>query len=317
MRVARWPGRQGPFSGRSVVTLGVFDGVHRGHAEVIGRVVSAARRRGCEAAVVTFDRHPTVLFDHRPAPAITSLEHRIRLFEALGVDLCVVIEFSEAVAQMPAEEFARSVFHDLLGAELLVLGFDCRFGRDRQGDVELCRRLGPELGFEVESVPAVELGGLPVSSTAIRLAVTEGRLDDAESLLGRPFSLYGTVVRGEGRGRRIGFPTANLDPHNEILPPEGIYATWLFSIGPAPLPSVTSIGRKPTFPEAGQLEPLVEVHVIGHQLDLYGRDVEVQFVKRLRDQVAFAGADALREQIGRDVEEARRVLGDGAGAQRG
>ena len=229
MRVARWPGRQGPFSGRSVVTLGVFDGVHRGHAEVIGRVVSAARRRGCQAAVVTFDRHPSVLFDHRPAPAITSLEHRIRLFEALGVDVCVVMEFSEAVAQMPAEEFARTVFHDLLGAELLVLGFDCRFGRGRQGDVELCRRLGPELGFEVESVPPVEFGGRPVSSTAIRQAVTEGDLDGAESLLGRPFSLFGTVVRGEGRGRRIGFPTANLDPHNEILPPEGIYATWLFA----------------------------------------------------------------------------------------
>lgn len=308
MRVARWPGWQVPLSTRSAVTLGVFDGVHRGHAYVIGRVVASARERSCDAVVVTFDRHPTVLFDNRPAPAITSLEHRLRLFESLGVDLCVVMAFSEAVAQMSAEEFARRVFHDLLGAELLVLGFDCRFGRGRQGDVELCRRLGPELGFEVESVPPVEMDGRPVSSTAVREAVTQGDLEGAARLLGRPFSLYGTVVAGEGRGRRIGFPTANLDPHNEILPPEGIYATWLLA-GGAPLPSVTSIGRKPTFPEAGCVEPVVEVHAIAQTLDLYEHEVEVQFVKRLRGQVAFDGVDALREQISRDVEEARRVLG--------
>jgi riboflavin kinase/FMN adenylyltransferase len=309
MRVARWPAQDAPFSGCSAVTLGVFDGVHRGHAQVLRRVVAGAGERGCDAVVVTFDRHPTLLLSHSPAPAITSLEHRIRLFGSLGLDACVVVEFTEAVAQMPAEEFARRVFHDLLGARLLVLGFDCRFGRGREGDVEMCRRLGPAMGWQVESVPAVEVDGRPVSSTAIREAIARGELERVARLLGRPFSLYGTVVSGDARGRRIGYPTANLDLHNEILPPEGIYVTHLFVNG-EPLPSVTSVGRQPTFPEAGHAEPVVEVHAIDRRLDLYGRDVEVRFVTRLRQQVAFPSVEALREQIGRDVAAARRILAE-------
>ncbi len=308
MRVARWPAEDAPLSRGSVVTLGVFDGVHRGHAELIGRVVSAARGRSCQAAVVTFDRHPSVLLAHQPAPAITSLDHRLHLFGALGLDVCVVVQFTGEVAQMPAEEFARRVFHDLLGARLLVLGFDARFGRGHQGDVELCRRLGPGMGWEVESIPPVQVDGRPVSSTAIRQAIERGELREAERLLGRPFSLYGTVVRGDARGRRLGYPTANLDLHHELLPPEGIYVTRLFT-DDEPLPSVTSIGRQPTFPEAAHTEAVVEVHAIGRRIDLYGRDVEVQFVERLRGQVAFADSEALREQIGRDVEAARRLLG--------
>ncbi len=308
MRVVRWPAQDTSLGGGSVVTLGVFDGVHRGHAELIGRVVAAARERDCRAVVVTFDRHPTVLLAHRPAPAITSLDHRLHLFGTLGVDACVVVQFTPEVAQMPAEEFARRVFHDLLGARLLVLGFDARFGRGREGDVELCRRLGPEMGWDVESLPPVRIGGRPVSSTAIRQAIERGDLEEAEHLLGRPFSLYGTVVSGEARGRRLGYPTANLDLHNELLPPEGIYATHLFVDGEG-LPSVTSIGRQPTFPEDGHTEPVVEVHAIGCRVDLYGHDVEAQFVKRLRGQVAFADAEALCEQIARDVEEALRILG--------
>jgi len=310
MRVARWPAQDAPLSREAVVTLGVFDGVHRGHAELIGRVVGAARGRDCDAAVVTFDRHPSLLLAHRPEPAITSLDHRLHLFGALGVDACVVVQFTEGVAQMPAEEFARRVLHDLLGARLLVLGFDARFGRGREGDLELCRRLGPEMGWEVESMPPVRVGGRPVSSTAIREAIELGELAEAERLLGRPFSLYGTVVRGDARGRRLGYPTANLDLHNELLPPEGIYVTRLFTDG-EPLPSVTSIGRQPTFPEAAHTEPVVEVHAIDRHIDLYGRDVEVQFIERLRGQVAFADSDALRRQIGRDVEAARRVLDTG------
>jgi len=307
MDVALWPDSDAPLCERSVATLGVFDGVHRGHAEVIGRVVAAARERSCKGVVVTFDRHPSALLEHRPAPAITSVDHRVRLFDSLGVDLCVVIAFTEAVARMPAEEFVRKVFHELLGAQRLVLGFDCRFGRDREGDVALCRRLGPQLGFQVESVPAVKMGGRPISSTAIREAIMRGDLHEAERLLGRPFSLYGTVVHGAGRGRGLGYPTANLDLHNETIPPEGIYATQLFING-RPLPSVTSVGRQPTFPEAVHEEPVVEVYVIDRRLDLYGRDVEVRFVERLRDQQAFAGAAELKEQIACDVEAARAIL---------
>ncbi len=305
MRVLSWPEQQGPAVGSSVVTLGVFDGVHRGHCRVLEKAVSEAKKRACTAVVVTFDRHPGAVLRGEAEPSITSLEHRIRLFESLGLELCVVIHFTEQVAGIDAVDFAERVFCSLLHAELLVLGFDCRFGRDGQGGIELCRRLGPALGFDVVSVPPVEVDGEPVSSTAIREAIRAGELARAEKLLGRPFALYGTVVGGQHRGAELGFRTANLDLHHEISPPDGVYATWFFHSGER-MPSVTSIGRQPTFDGSASL--VVEVHVIDRRVELYGEDVEVQFVLRLRDQQAFRDADELAEQIGRDTETAKAVL---------
>jgi riboflavin kinase/FMN adenylyltransferase len=307
MRVARWPENEGPLCRRSVATLGVFDGVHRGHKAVLSRVMDEASRRGCPSCAITFDRHPSAVLTHERQPVITSLDHRLRLFEELGLDLCAVVEFSEEVAAIPAERFAREVFHDLVRAEALILGFDCRFGRNAEGDAELCRRLAPELGFEVETVGPVEVEGDVVSSTAIRRAIQRGDLERAERLLGRPFALYGTVVHGVGRGRRIGFPTANLDLHNETLPPDGVYATWLYA-DDEPRRSVTSIGRQPTFTDGRAPEPVVEVHLLDRQEDLYGENVKVRFVERLREQRAFETAGALSRQIGRDIARAREVL---------
>ncbi len=311
MRLVRWPGEQPPPGGRSVVTLGVFDGVHLGHAEVIRQVVAAARERACRAAVVTFDRHPaTVLAGAGPAelPAITSLEHRIRLFEGLGLDVCIVVRFTRDVARIEAEEFARLVLHELLSAELVILGYDCRFGRDGKGDVDLCRRLGSQLGFEVRVVPAVKLDGAPVSSTAIRSAIRNGDLQAAARLLGRPFSLYGTVVSGDGRGRALGYPTANLDLHNEAVPPDGVYAARASTDGEQ-IPAVVSIGTRSTFHHEPGSVRTVEVHLIGRREDLYGKDLEVQFVRLLRGQQVFAGAEDLKAQIERDVEAALKLLG--------
>ncbi len=307
MRVVRWPGEPPPSREPSVVTLGVFDGVHRGHARVLREVVEQSRGRSRRAVVATFERHPAAVLSDEPLPAITSLPHRLRLFEELGLDLCVVIRFDPAVAAMPAARFAREVFNDLLRAELVVLGYDCRFGRGREGDVELCRRLGPELGFEVRSVPPVEEDGRPVSSTAIREAIQRGELERAARLLGRPVSLLGTVVAGEGRGERIGVPTANLDPHNEAIPPDGVYAAWARLDGER-IPGVVSIGRRETFhgPEG---ERAVELHLIGRRMELYGRDVEVEFVARLRPQRAFPGAAELAEQIAEDIRAAAEALG--------
>ena len=307
MRLIRWPGEELPLQEPSVVTLGVFDGVHRGHAALIRQVVEAAGRRDCRAALVTFDRHPGALLRARTEPAITSLEHRIRLFRGFGVDLCVVVRFTEDVASMTAAEFLRRVFHDLLSARLLILGDDCRFGRGREGDVALCRRLGPELGFEVRTVASVEVDGRRVSSTAIREAILAGESERAESLLGRPFSLYGTVVRGEGRGHRLGYPTANLDLHNETIPPDGVYAGWVFTDG-EPLAGVVSVGRRATFHCESDAERVVEVHLLDRGEDLYGRDIEVQFVERLRGQQTFESAEALKAQIARDVATAREML---------
>ncbi len=310
MRRIVWPSDNPPDWGRSVVTLGVFDGVHRGHGEVIARTVEAARQRSCPSVVVTFDRHPAAVVHGRPEPAITSLEHRLRLFESMGAKACVVVRFDRTVARMPAGDFVREVLQEFLAAELVVLGFNCRFGRDGQGDAAVCRRLGARMGFEVEEIPPVELDGQPVSSTAIRRAIQEGRLRDASRLLARPFALYGTVVRGEGRGRGLGYPTANLDLHNEITPPEGVYAALVQMDGET-MSAVASVGRRETFHPERTAAAVVEVHVIDYAGSLYGREMEVQFVSRLREQRAYATARELAAQIGMDIAETRRVLQEG------
>ncbi len=316
MRVVNWPRERARVVDRSVVTLGVFDGVHVGHRALIRQVVAAARQRSCSSVVVTLDRHPAAVLSDQVQPAITSLQHRLRLFRSFRVDLCVVVAFSPEVANMQAEEFARAVFGGLLGAELLVLGFDCRFGRGREGGVELCRRLGGELGWQVDTVTPVEVNGEPVSSTAVRKAVLDGRLELAERLLGRPFSLYGTVVPGSGRGAVIGYPTANLDLHNETLPPDGVYASWAFA-GGQPLPAVTSVGRRPTFHHESDAPRVVEVCLLEGGRGLYGHDIEVQFVRFLRGQRRFANAKELQAQIARDIVAARGILIEPPPAPRG
>ncbi len=309
MQVVRWPEERPPPGGRSVVSLGVFDGVHLGHAELIRRVVDRAHDRRATPALVTFDRDPTAVLSHRAQPAITSLEHKLRLFRQMGVGLCLVVRFTADLARMSAEQFARRVLHGALGAQLVVVGQDCRFGHNRRGDVALLRRVGRQLGFEVESVPPVCVDGEPVSSTAIRQAVQEGRLSRARRLLGRPFSLYGTVVPGEGRGKELGFPTANLDLHNEAVPPAGVYVCRAFTDG-QPLPAVVSVGGQQTFHPQGEAGTVVEVHLLDYRGDLYGRDLEVQFVGRIRGQQPFDSRQKLQEQMARDVRVARAMLSE-------
>jgi riboflavin kinase/FMN adenylyltransferase len=307
MQLVRWPGQQPPVREPSVVTLGVFDGVHRGHAEVIRQVVEAARERSWRSAIVTFDRHPAAVLSERPLPAITSLEHRLRVFEGSGVGLCVIVAFDRQVAAISARDFAARVLRDLLEARLVILGYDCRFGRGAEGDVGLCGELGQQMGFEVRSVAPVQLDGRPVSSTAIREAVREGDFGRASRLLGRPFSLYGTVVPGDGRGKALGYPTANLDLHNETIPPAGVYACFAFT-NAEPIPAVASVGGRRTFHHEPAPETVVEVHLIGRRMDLYGRDLEVQFVTRLRAQRAFDSPQQLQAQMARDVADAGRAL---------
>jgi riboflavin kinase/FMN adenylyltransferase len=316
MRVVRWPGGEAPCPRASVATLGVFDGVHRGHAEILAAVRQQARARSCRSVVVTFDRHPGAVVRHAPQPAITSLNHKLRLFDSLGLDLCVVIRFDTDVAAMPAEDFARAVFVELVGARLLVLGGDCRFGRNREGDVAACRRFGEQMGYDVLVVPPVAVGGERVSSTAIRQAILDGALDRAAELLGRPFSLYGTVVRGDGRGRSLGYPTANLDPHNETIPPDGVYAAWA-TFGNDVASAVVSVGRRETFAARTHGGRVVEVHLMERAQDLYGCDMEVELVRFLRPQRAFARADELVTQVAADLREARTVLAGSARPQAG
>lgn len=299
-------------------TVGVFDGVHRGHRALIDELVSWAHSHHGDAVVVTFDRHPReVLHGERPA-ALASLEHRLVLLERANVDAAVILPFDRSMASIEAEEFVRGVLVGKLGAKRVLLGANHRFGKDRKGDLALLRRLAPSLGFEVRGIE-LEVSAektATISSTAIRDAIKEGRLEDAERLLGRPVTVLGDVAKGEARGRQLGFPTANLDLHHEARPPRGVYAC-LVAVGekgrapdenaPRRL-AVANIGRRPTFhPEGG--EDMVEVHVLDLDEDLYGKTLEVAFLAKLRDEQKFSGAAALVEQIRKDIDETRRRFG--------
>ena len=318
MRILRGVGGVLPEQFRAPVaaTIGVFDGVHRGHRRVLDALVAWAHEENGEAVVVTFDRHPKeVLTGEKPA-ALASLEHRMVLLARAGVDAVLLLPFDHQTAETSAEQFVRQVLVGALGARKILLGANHRFGHGREGDLALLKRMGQDLGFEARelALEPADVAGEAVSSTAIRRAIHEGRLSDAERMLARPVTVLGQVVRGEARGRLLGFPTANLDLHHEARPPQGVYATLVTIAEPgeaAPRETarrylaVVNVGRRPTFhPEAD--EDLVEAHLLDFTGDLYDRTVEVSFLAKLRDERRFAGAEALVTQIRADVADARR-----------
>lgn len=284
-------------------TVGVFDGVHLGHFVVLRRVVARAEALGVRPAMVTFAGHPKEVLLGRAPATVTSLEHRLLLFERAGIGLTLVLEFDAALRELTAAQFLRRILLDGLGLRELVFGFDSKFGRDRGGNPESLAPLAREWGFGIEEVPPLRLGGRAVSSSAIREAVGLGDLRSAATMLGRPVSVLGTVVRGDGRGKSLGFPTANLDLHHELHPPAGVYAALALLDG-ALRPAVVNVGNKPTF---GGGEETVEAHLLDGGGDLYGRDLEVFFLERLRGEKTFPGTEALREQIAADAARAREV----------
>ncbi len=284
-------------------TVGVFDGVHLGHFVVLRKVVERAQALGAQPAMVTFTGHPKeLLLGHAP-PAVTSLEHRLLLFERAGIATTLVLEFTEELRELSAEQFVRRILIEGLGLRELVFGFDSKFGRDRGGNPESLAPLARALGFAITEVPPLRLGGRAVSSTAVREAVSLGDLRSAARMLGRPVSVLGTVVRGGGRGTGLGFPTANLDLHHELHPPEGVYAA-LARFDAKLRPAVVNIGRRPTF--AGT-QRQVEVHLLDGPAELYGKDLEVFFLEKLREERAFAGRAELSEQIRADAARAAQI----------
>lgn len=295
--------------GGAVVSIGVFDGVHLGHRAILEANLARAEALGAAPTVVTFAQHPKgVLLGHAPR-TLTPLDHRLELFARAGVAHTLVLEFDEELRAMGAEAFVDELLVEHLGAVAFVLGFDSKFGRDRRGTPVLLR----ELGHDVEVVGKVVVGERAVSSTAIREAVELGDLDGAARMLGRRVSAFGRVVRGSELGRELGFPTANLDLDHQLHPPPGVYACFAHlpeAAGTAapPLPAACNIGFRPTVDEQAPREPLVEVHVLDLHRDLYGARLELEFVARLRDEQRFADLDALRAQIGRDVERVREML---------
>ncbi len=294
-----------------VVTIGVFDGVHRGHVRVLDRAKDTAGPLRGEAVVVTFHVHPRAVTVGRAPPLVTSLPHRLLLLERAGVDATVVLHFDETLRDMTAERFVDEILVGRIGVRALVLGHDSHFGKDRRGDFEFARaRLAPR-GVPVERVEPVRLAdGRVVSSSAIRDAVARDDLAAAEELLGRPPALYGVVVRGDGRGRTLGYPTANLDLAGELRPSRGVYGASVVLDGRARA-ALVNIGGRPTFHPEGDGADTVEVHVLDWTGDLFGRALEVRLFGRIRDERKFAGAEELKAQIGRDVASARARIASG------
>ncbi len=284
----------------SVVTLGVFDGVHLGHQEVIKKTINLANERNGESVILTFDRHPKSVLSQTQQSCITSLEHRLVLFEQLGVDISVVLEFEKKISEISAEDFITKILHEWLSAKVIVLGFDCSFGKDRKGNASMVRSYAEKCGFEVVACDPLDFEGEITSSTTIRKHVIQGNLQKARGMLGRRVSVFGTVVEGSGRGNGLGFPTANLNLHHEIKPPSGVYATKVFMEGKE-FSAITNIGTCPTFEKSAHNdEPIVEVHIIDFNESIYGKDMEVQFLYKLREETRFGSVDELKSQLGRD-----------------
>jgi riboflavin kinase/FMN adenylyltransferase len=288
------------------VTIGNFDGVHRGHQALAAAVVARAREAGGLAVVLTFDPHPAAVLSPDRAPAaLNTPDQKEELLAGLGVDRLAVLAFDEEVAALTPESFAREVLRGALDARHVVVGESFRFGRRRQGDAAVLTALGAELGFSVQAVPPVLEQGSPVSSSRAREALVSGDVRAARALLGRPHFVDASVVRGDGRGRTIGVPTANLSPENEILPAGGVYAARCRVPGGAWRLAVVNIGRRPTF---GGQHVTVEAHLVDFDDDLYGERVRLEFHERLRGEERFDGPQALVARIREDVARARDVL---------
>ncbi len=297
----------------SVLTIGAFDGVHLGHQAIIATVCGRARALGIESAVVTFDVHPALVVRPESAPLIlTPLDEKLELLEGLGVDVVYLIEFDHGRAATTAEAFMHEVFLDRLGVVEIVVGSDFHFGKGREGTVQFLAEHGAELGFRVDGLELVRHEAMAtehVSSTAIRRALADGDLVEATSMLGRRYSMVGTVVEGDKRGRTIGFPTANLIfEAGRARPGNGVYAAWATTSDGKRHMAAVNIGVRPTFHSESEA-PVLEAHLLEFDADLYGSSLGVEFVAFLRSERKFDGIDALRDQLDVDIETVRSVLG--------
>ena len=288
-----------------VLALGNFDGVHRGHAKIIDLVRRRADARGVTAVALTFDPHPSRIVRPEKAPPLlmTGAQKLAALGDA-GMAGIAVVRFTKAVSRWEPEAFVRTVLVEWLQVAEVWVGANFLFGHDRAGNFSVLRSLGARYGFLAEKIDPVRYREFVVSSTRVRRLVAEGRVDEAGALLGHHYMLEGTVTRGEGRGRQLGFPTANLSTENELFPPNGVYATAVLMDGEIHA-SVTNVGVRPTFGASGSV---VESHIFDVDRDLYGRSIRVAFVQRLRDELAFSDGDALRVQIARDCDAARALF---------
>lgn len=292
-----------------VATIGNFDGVHLGHQSVFRHLMEKGAEMNMPTTVVTFEPQPREFFQAASAPArLTRLREKLQAIKETGVDRVVVLEFNKRLAAMPAAVFVRELLVDGLGAVFLSVGDDFRFGRGREGDFKLLRSMGSQHGFEVENMNTYKLDADRVSSTRIRELLTQGDLNGAAQCLGRPYRICGRVAHGDKRGRTIGFPTMNIDLHRRVSPLQGVYAVKVDGLDrQGLLPGVANIGVRPMV--EGDTRYLLEVHLFDFDRSVYGEHVTVEFVQKLRDEQRFDSFEMLRQQIWRDADQARAILG--------
>jgi len=292
----------------SVLTVGTFDGVHRGHQAIIDYLLRRAGDRSAPSTVVSFDPHPRSVVHGDSVSLVTTVEERADLLESMGLHRFVVIPFSKEFASLTPEEYVSDILVDRIGLQEITVGYDHRFGKGRQGDVTSLKELGTQYGFDVDVISPQEVGQDVVSSTAIRECLKQGRVQRARELLGRPYELSGRIGSGEGRGRQLGYPTANiiLRDARKVVPERGVYAVRVRLPSGQKKGGMLNIGRRPTFDE---MNATVEVHVFDFDGDLYDESLSVQFMQRLRDEQKFESPNALAVQLSKDERHCKRVLG--------
>lgn len=310
-----------------MLAAGFFDGVHRGHQRLIKRALREREKEGGEAWVLTFDKHPMKTLHPERAPLLlTSVTHKLRLLESLGVDGCVLVPFTKSFSRLDPEQFIGMLKMSLPSLRAMFVGKNWTFGRSKRGNAAVLKKLCRRYGFNVKIVPPLCWKGSPISSTRIRMKIKAGMIDSAAEMLGRPASILGSVAKGSGTGRRIGIPTANLDPHNEVYPPDGVYVARSFIAGKKH-DGILNLGTRPTVSTMRSKAParrttrcrrpvqrlvkpkrVLELHIFDARPNLYGKEIEVSFLKKLRNERRFASMEDLKRQIENDIRAARAWL---------
>lgn len=291
-----------------VVTIGSFDGVHMGHKKIFSRVSEIAREKDGEAIVITFTTHPRkILTPHTPPRILTTAREKIRVIENCGMDHIVMLPFTRELAKLSAQDFLHNIVFYNFGKSHIVIGYDHAFGHNREGNFEFLTQASQREGFEVTRVDPMDMGSKPVSSSWIRTEIEDGNVEEAARLLGREYSVSGMVVEGVGRGRTIGFPTANIVPDDEdkVIPRDGVYAVMVDMEDGDTHEGMLNIGTNPTF---SNLERSIEVHILGFNQDIYKQVISIRFVKRIRDEIKFSSVDNLMTQLKKDRENSLKIL---------
>lgn len=298
---------------KPVVALGVFDGVHRGHTHILRSALRTAKRIKGTSIALTFNPHP------QKEDSLYSLEHRLRLIDKLGIDICIVINFNRTFSRILAEDFIKDILVTKINARYICVGKNFRFGRGAKGGLRLLYKLSEPYNFKLKIFDVIKINHRPISSTYIRRLITKGYLEAAKRLLSRPVSILGTVIKGASLAKRLGFPTANINPHHEVLPPSGVYAAKVV-LNNKKLDGICYIGTKPTFPPLisgiprryvggeNQESKHIEAFIFNFNKNIYGRYLEIQFIKKIREEQRFESHQALAEQVQKDIIAARRIL---------